>query len=100
MERIRLDRLWQPFNSHRSLPRRITQPKRRLDARHLSWKERRRDFGQSLGALGCQSKTRVCQNADMSPNGPGSWNIEARQNPARSGKREILLQAQLNDLPA
>ena len=105
MQRVGLDGLRQAFHLQGRLPggvrRRIGQAEGGLDAFQLAGKEGGGDVGQPLRLPGRgDAKSGIGRHPDKSPHGFRLDHLNAGQRPLRLAQPLVVLQAQLNQLPA
>ena len=100
MERVRLDGLWQPLDTHRRMPRGFAEPESRLDARDLARKKCGRDFRECLRALSSEPHTRIRRHRHVAAHGLCLCHIHMWQRPSHDAECLIAFEPHLHDLPA
>ena len=76
------------------------KPERRLDSLQFSRVKRRGNFRQRLGLLRRHAKAGVRRHADVTAHGLGLGDLQAGQNPMGFAQALVVLQAELDQLPA
>ncbi len=100
VDRIGLDREGEPLDRYRGLPIVLAQPIGRLQTGDLPREIGAGDFRQAGHRALDQAKASLGGDADIPANRFYILRLEHRQNPRTGHRVEVLLQTQLNNLPA